>query len=73
MADLLKPNTMKLYYVIKAISDESYVSILYVNGFSKYINDAIDFESKQDALQYAERNFYKHFIFTIEEIYKINK
>lgn len=62
---------MKLYYVIKAISDESYVSI-YANGFSKYINDAIEFESKQDAVQYAERNFYKHFIFTIEEIYKIN-
>ena len=64
---------MKLYYVIKAISDESYVSILYFNGFSKYINDAIEFESKQDAIEYAERNFYKHFIFTIEEIYKINK
>ena len=63
---------MKLYYVIKAISDESYVSI-YIDGFSKHINDAIDFESKEDAIEYAERNFYKHFIFTIEEIYKINK
>ena len=63
---------MKLFYVIKAISDESYISILYVNGFSKYINDAMEFESKQDAIEYAERNVYKHFIFTIEEIYKIN-
>lgn len=63
---------MKLYYVIKDLRDNLYFSI-FSNQFSEDIGSAMEFESEQEAVEYAERNFDYYFTFTIEKVYQITK
>ena len=63
---------MKLYYVIKDLRDNLYFTI-YNDEFSEHIGSAMEFESEQEAIEYAERNFNYYFTFTIEKVYQIKK
>ena len=62
---------MKIYYVIKDLRDSSYVSIS--EEFDEHISSAMEFESEQDALEYAYRHFDYYFTFAIEKVYQITK
>ena len=63
---------MKIYYVIKHISDNLYVSI-YENNLYSNIGDAYEFDCEQDAIEYANNHFDYYFTFTIEKVYQITK
>ena len=63
---------MNQFYVIKDLRDNLYVSI-FSDDFSEHIHNAMEFESEQDAINYAENNFDYYFIFTIEKVYQITK
>ena len=62
---------MKEYYVIKDLRDNSYVCL--DKEFSDDIMSAHEFETEQEAINYAERNLDYYFTFTIEKVYQINK
>ena len=62
---------MKEYYVIRNLRDNSYVCL--DEESSDDIMSACEFESEQDALDYANRHFDYYFTFTIEKVYQITK
>ena len=62
---------MKLYYVIRNLRDNHYISL--DEGFNTDVMSALEFESEQEAIEYAERNFDYYFTFTIEKVYQITK
>ena len=62
---------MKLYYVIKNLRDNYYVCL--DDEFSDYIMSACEFESEQEAIEYAERHFDYYFTFRIEKVYQIKQ
>ena len=62
---------MKLYYVIKNLRDNHYFCL--DEEFNNDIMAAWEFESEQEAIEYAERNFDYFFTFTIEKVYQIIK
>ena len=62
---------MKLYYVIRNLRDNSYVS--YNEELGKDISSAMEFESEQDAVEFVSINFDYYFTFTIEKVYQITK
>ena len=62
---------MKLYYVIRNLRDNFYVS--YNEELGKDISSTMEFESEQDAVEFVSRNFDYYFTFTIEKVYQITK
>ena len=62
---------MKLYYVIRNLRDNSYVS--YNEELGKDISSATEFESEQDVVEFVNRNFDYYFTFIIEKVYQITK
>lgn len=63
---------MKLYYVIKDLRDNLYFTI-YNDEFSEHIGSAMEFESEQEAMEFAYRHFDYYFTFTIEKVFQIKK
>ena len=62
---------MKIFYVIRNLRDNFYVS--YNEELGKDISSAMEFESEQDAVEFVSRNFDYYFTFTIEKLYQITK
>ena len=61
---------MNIFYVIKDLRDNSYVS--YNEELGKHISSAIEFDSEQNAVEYANNNFDYYFTFTVEKVYQLN-
>ena len=62
---------MKLYYVIKNLRNDYYIGLN--EESSTDITFACEFESEQEATEFAERHFDYYFTFTIEKVYQITK
>ncbi len=63
---------MKIFYVIKNLRVNAYVSI-YENNLYTSIDDAYEFDFEQDAIDYANEHFDYYFKFSIEKVYEIKK
>lgn len=63
---------MKIFYVIKNLRDNSYISI-YENNLYSNIDDAYEFDFEQDAIEYANNHFDYYFTFTVEKVFQITK
>jgi len=66
---------MNTFYVIKDLRDNSYVNIGddFHDPVMNSIRDAHEFDSEQDAIEYANNHFDYYFTFTIEKVYQITK
>jgi hypothetical protein len=62
---------MNTFYVIKDLRDNSYVA--YDLESYMTINSAYEFDSEQDAIEFAASHFDSYSKFTIEKVYQINK
>ena len=62
---------MKIYYVIRNLRDNYYVCL--GEESSDDIMSAWEFDSEQDAVEFADRNFDYYFTFTVEKVYQITK
>ena len=66
---------MNTFYVIKDLRHNSYVNIGddFHDPILNCINDAYEFNSEQDALEYVSNHFEPYFTFTIEKVYQLNQ
>jgi len=62
---------MNTFYVIKDLRDNSYVA--YDLESYMTINSAYEFNSEQDAIEFAANHFDSYSKFTIEKVYQITK
>jgi hypothetical protein len=62
---------MNTFYVIKDLRDNSYVA--YDLESYMTISSAYEFDSEQDAIEFAENYFDSYSKFTIEKVYELNQ
>ena len=64
---------MNIFYVIKDLRDNSYVAYDLESYMTSFISSAYEFNSEEDAIEFAANHFDAYSKFTIEKVYQLNQ